>query len=77
MEKQTTTSDKPVVAATTTTTTTTKSKQTIHYPFWFGGSASSMAATVTHPLDLGKSWSSLEYVIRFTSTKIPKKNHHH
>ncbi|KAK1777947.1 mitochondrial carrier domain-containing protein [Copromyces sp. CBS 386.78] len=51
MEKQTTT-DRPVVAA---TTTTTKSKQqTIHYPFWFGGSASSMAATVTHPLDLVK-----------------------
>ncbi|KAK4242112.1 mitochondrial carrier domain-containing protein [Achaetomium macrosporum] len=24
----------------------------IHYPFWFGGSASSMAACVTHPLDL-------------------------
>lgn len=22
------------------------------YPFWFGGSASSFAATVTHPLDL-------------------------
>jgi len=27
----------------------------IHYPFWFGGSASSMAACVTHPLDLGMS----------------------
>lgn len=25
----------------------------IYYPFWFGGSASSMAACVTHPLDLG------------------------
>lgn len=25
----------------------------VHYPFWFGGSASSMAACVTHPLDLG------------------------
>ncbi|ROT43272.1 mitochondrial carrier [Sodiomyces alkalinus F11] len=24
----------------------------IHYPFWFGGTASSMAACVTHPLDL-------------------------
>jgi solute carrier family 25 (mitochondrial dicarboxylate transporter), member 10 len=24
-----------------------------HYPFWFGGSAASMAAVVTHPLDLG------------------------
>ncbi|KAK3315361.1 mitochondrial carrier domain-containing protein [Apodospora peruviana] len=31
-----------------------KKKQTIHYPFWFGGSASSMAACVTHPLDLVK-----------------------
>ncbi|KAL2759419.1 hypothetical protein ACRALDRAFT_2038288 [Sodiomyces alcalophilus JCM 7366] len=26
----------------------------IHYPFWFGGTASSMAACVTHPLDLLK-----------------------
>lgn len=25
----------------------------VRYPFWFGGSASCMAATVTHPLDLG------------------------
>jgi len=24
----------------------------VHYPFWFGGSAASMAAVVTHPLDL-------------------------
>ncbi|KAK0634982.1 mitochondrial carrier domain-containing protein [Bombardia bombarda] len=29
-------------------------KEIIHYPFWFGGSASSMAACVTHPLDLRK-----------------------
>lgn len=27
----------------------------IRYPFWFGGSASSFAACVTHPLDLGAS----------------------
>lgn len=27
----------------------------VHYPFWFGGSASCMAACVTHPLDLGMS----------------------
>ena len=27
--------------------------QHIHYPFWFGGSASCFAACVTHPLDLG------------------------
>ncbi|KAL1965558.1 hypothetical protein VTN77DRAFT_5642 [Rasamsonia byssochlamydoides] len=26
----------------------------IHYPFWFGGSASCFAASVTHPLDLVK-----------------------
>ena len=25
----------------------------VHYPFWFGGSASCFAAGVTHPLDLG------------------------
>lgn len=25
----------------------------VHYPFWFGGSASCCAAFVTHPLDLG------------------------
>jgi len=30
-------------------------KRTIHYPFWFGGSASCFAACVTHPLDLGMS----------------------
>lgn len=29
-----------------------KSKK-VHYPFWFGGSASCFAAAVTHPLDLG------------------------
>ncbi|KAF2470604.1 mitochondrial carrier [Lindgomyces ingoldianus] len=27
-------------------------KTIIHYPFWFGGSASSLAACFTHPLDL-------------------------
>ena len=32
-----------------------KAKPPLHYPFWFGGSASSMAACVTHPLDLGPS----------------------
>src|ERR1700761_3676043 len=30
-----------------------KTAATIRYPFWFGGSAASMAAVVTHPLDLG------------------------
>ncbi|KAI0181489.1 mitochondrial dicarboxylate carrier [Hypoxylon sp. FL1284] len=29
-------------------------RERISYPFWFGGSASSMAACVTHPLDLVK-----------------------
>jgi dicarboxylate transporter 10 len=32
--------------------TASKPKQ-VHYPFWFGGSASCFAAGVTHPLDLG------------------------
>ncbi|KAL2160852.1 hypothetical protein VTH06DRAFT_1049 [Thermothelomyces fergusii] len=43
-------------AATTAKGETDKSAATrpIHYPFWFGGSASSMAACVTHPLDLVK-----------------------
>lgn len=27
----------------------------VHYPFWFGGSASCFAASVTHPLDLSTS----------------------
>ncbi|KIW16985.1 hypothetical protein PV08_04176 [Exophiala spinifera] len=31
-----------------------KAAATLQYPFWFGGSASSMAAMVTHPLDLVK-----------------------
>jgi hypothetical protein len=31
-----------------------KGKPNVHYPFWFGGSASCFAACVTHPLDLGK-----------------------
>lgn len=29
-----------------------KPKGQVHYPFWFGGSAASMAAVCTHPLDL-------------------------
>lgn len=33
----------------------TATSPAIRYPFWFGGSASSMAACVTHPLDLGTS----------------------
>ena len=30
-----------------------KKQSKLRYPFWFGGSASCLAATVTHPLDLG------------------------
>lgn len=30
-------------------------KTPVHYPFWFGGSASCFATFFTHPLDLGKS----------------------
>ncbi|KAL6717434.1 Mitochondrial dicarboxylate transporter [Lecanora helva] len=32
----------------------TQQVQHVHYPFWFGGSASCFAASVTHPLDLIK-----------------------
>jgi hypothetical protein len=28
-------------------------KKPMHYPFWFGGSASCFATFFTHPLDLG------------------------
>ncbi|RVX76078.1 hypothetical protein B0A52_00435 [Exophiala mesophila] len=31
-----------------------KKSQALRYPFWFGGSAASLAAVVTHPLDLIK-----------------------
>ncbi|KAF6838831.1 Mitochondrial dicarboxylate transporter 1 [Colletotrichum musicola] len=34
--------------------TASKAGSSMRYPFWFGGSASSMAACVTHPLDLGQ-----------------------
>ena len=36
-----------------TATTQRKTAANVRYPFWFGGSAASMAAVVTHPLDLG------------------------
>jgi hypothetical protein len=32
----------------------------IHYPFWFGGSASCFATFFTHPLDLSKLFSVLK-----------------
>nr|XP_036586009.1 uncharacterized protein CTRU02_04161 [Colletotrichum truncatum]KAF6796200.1 hypothetical protein CTRU02_04161 [Colletotrichum truncatum] len=38
----------------TASTQKKKPDNSLRYPFWFGGSASSMAACVTHPLDLGK-----------------------
>ena len=37
------------------TTSVGKAQPKTRYPFWFGGSASCLAATVTHPLDLGNS----------------------
>lgn len=36
-------------------------KKPTHYPFWFGGSASCFAACFTHPLDLGKLETPIEY----------------
>lgn len=44
----------------------------IHYPFWFGGSASCFAAAVTHPLDLGmfSFWSFFE--VTATNTDYSK-----
>ncbi|CCF32668.1 hypothetical protein CH063_05008 [Colletotrichum higginsianum] len=45
---------KQTATAATTTPNKKKIEPSLRYPFWFGGSASSMAACVTHPLDLGK-----------------------
>ncbi|CAK7217113.1 Mitochondrial dicarboxylate transporter [Sporothrix bragantina] len=48
---------KPAPSATTAAAAKPASKPStasIHYPFWFGGSASSLAACVTHPMDLVK-----------------------
>ncbi|KAK9574331.1 Mitochondrial dicarboxylate transporter [Aspergillus fumigatus] len=36
----------------------------VHYPFWFGGSASCFAAMVTHPLDLVKVYLLVVYAQR-------------
>ena len=41
-------------------------KVPIHYPFWFGGSASCFAACVTHPLDLGMSYDPVRKALRLT-----------
>lgn len=40
-------------------------KTPIHYPFWFGGSASCFATFFTHPLDLGESLPILVQAIEF------------
>lgn len=49
------TMSKTTEASTPAKVTADAKKAMIRYPFWFGGSASSMAACVTHPLDLGMS----------------------
>ncbi|KAI0885317.1 mitochondrial dicarboxylate carrier [Annulohypoxylon maeteangense] len=58
-----TSNESPVVAATNSAAAKPKNlekkkaalaHERISYPFWFGGSASSFAACVTHPLDLVK-----------------------
>ncbi|CAF3593828.1 unnamed protein product [Fusarium graminearum] len=46
------TMSKTTEASTPAKATADAKKAMIRYPFWFGGSASSMAACVTHPLDL-------------------------
>ncbi|KAK6722841.1 hypothetical protein QX201_001666 [Fusarium graminearum] len=48
------TMSKTTEASTPAKATADAKKAMIRYPFWFGGSASSMAACVTHPLDLVK-----------------------
>lgn len=44
----------PTRPALTRKDTQKKHTSSTRYPFWFGGSASSCAAVVTHPLDLVK-----------------------
>lgn len=45
---------KPTPSAPATASKKQPASKSIHYPFWFGGSASSLAACVTHPMDLVK-----------------------
>lgn len=45
----------------------TRSALGLHYPFWFGGSASCFAACVTHPLDLS---ALLCFFLFFSSTSL-------
>jgi dicarboxylate transporter 10 len=49
-----TTSEKSVVSQPQEAAASPPVNRPVHYPFWFGGSASCFAAGVTHPLDLGK-----------------------
>lgn len=49
----------------------------IRYPFWFGGSASSFAASVTHPLDLGMfATIPLSYHLQLLTTSQSRYNKH-
>ncbi|KAG9786621.1 Mitochondrial citrate transporter F [Exophiala dermatitidis] len=48
------TKDAAIKQAQTSVPQTKPKPATVRYPFWFGGSAASMAAVVTHPLDLVK-----------------------
>ncbi|KXH51241.1 hypothetical protein CSIM01_09631 [Colletotrichum simmondsii] len=60
----------PTAAATTPASQKQKkpAEPSLRYPFWFGGSASSMAACVTHPLDLGNALPLLQH----TSERNPR-----
>ncbi|RBQ79018.1 hypothetical protein VDGD_21192 [Verticillium dahliae] len=58
--------EKPVLTAEEKSAKTAKSST--RYPFWFGGSASSMAACVTHPLDLVKVCDNTIYPSIMTTT---------
>ncbi|CAM1510399.1 Fc.00g007340.m01.CDS01 [Cosmosporella sp. VM-42] len=44
-------------------------RDSIRYPFWFGGSASSFAACVTHPLDLG-TWQNSGFTRTFHGVRL-------
>ena len=46
-----------------------KKQPKLRYPFWFGGSASCLAATVTHPLDLGNYFNHKEKAIGLYQTQ--------
>ncbi|ROW04279.1 hypothetical protein VSDG_00795 [Cytospora chrysosperma] len=48
------------------------SSSSIRYPFWFGGSASCMAACVTHPLDLDPTGSARLVRLQMRSGDMPR-----